>query len=82
MIIEVNNLEQMKKILSKIDNRKYECYLVPLQYMYFRPNVTTKGRDTYKFNSVSLENLQVIKTIWGENNIIVVNCIYPEDKIQ
>ena len=81
MIIQVSDLQQMKKILAQMDNKKYVCYFIPQQAIYFRPNVTTKGRDTFKFNDISLQSLDEIKKIWGVNNIITVDNIYPEDKL-
>jgi hypothetical protein len=80
MIVEVSEPEQMKKILTQLDTKKYVCYYIPMKALYFRPNVTTKGRDTYKFTDVSLQTLQMIKTIWGEENIIIINNMYPEDR--
>lgn len=82
MIIQVSDLQQMKKILAQMDNKKYVCYFIPLQAMYFRPNVTTKGRDTYKFTDCSLSALQSIKEIWGEDKIFTVSAVYNEDALR
>lgn len=80
MIVKISDFSILIKKLATIDKNIYDCYFVPMAGFWFRPKVTTKGRDTYMFSDISLDAIAKVKAYWGEEKVLTIDGIYPEDR--
>jgi hypothetical protein len=74
MLILLDDLKEFKKRTETLSKDKYDVY-VGTSFILLRPSVTTRGRDSFLIENLTLEQIDEFIRWWGSRNVFRVSQI-------